>query len=197
MHVCVAVCETGKTTGLEKACAILAKRNPKVSVLVVVRLQQQEDRTVREINESAGEDVTVSVHTGGRKNDPERVSIHEKLEYTQESKSKARETIKNTQIVIITHAADLGSLSNASGNTSFKRWMRGKRQFRVVDEALDLIERHHLNMSELLEVKCSFDTHRIFYLGLNKEYKEEFKFLNEVNQRISEMDDKRLGIIDH
>lgn len=75
--------------------------------------------------------------------------------------------------------------------------MRGKRQFRVVDEALDLIERHHLNMSELLEVKCSFNTHRIFYLGLNKEYKEEFKFLNEVNQRISEIDDKRLGIIDH
>lgn len=163
---CDAVCGTGKTTSVMEACGILAREQPRMGALVVVRLISQADEVAEGINNAAGREVAIPLHSGkGGKHTP--VEIEE------------------AQVVVITHARYLASVSPSGGKQSFRNWKHGERKLRICDESLDLVERHTLTKNEIIGIFNRLTSHRDYFGVMREVYQKEYRFLEQVATRIS------------
>mgnify|MGYP002414184052 CR=1 FL=1 len=163
---CDAVCGTGKTTSVQEACGVLARDSPTIGGLVVVRLIRQADEVAEGINQAAGRQVALSLHSGkgGQHQD---------------------EDVENTQFIVITHARYLASVSPSGGKKSFRNWKHGERRLRICDESLDLVERHTLTQRELIDLHTRLTGTHHFYETLEDEFEEEYNFLKNVSRKVT------------
>jgi hypothetical protein len=124
---------SGKTQGLIVYLSMLAKADPRVGALVVVRLKIQADEIVKQINKRSEHDVAIAKHSDNL------VSI---------------ERASKQQILVITHAAYENSLESFSQgkSTAFKNHMVFNdydRSLVVIDEAIDVVKQSQLELNDL------------------------------------------------
>ena len=174
LHVSDSVCGTGKTLGVKAACSILARTQPTVGGLIVTRF-------ISEANDIAN---VINSYSGGS---APAFAYHSELSYKQR---KDFTSLKEKQFIIITHKSYIAALGNREKMGVFKYWSHGERQFRVVDESLDLVERHSITKTELQK----FISRLNLYKDLRKvrrEFRDHFDLLDEVQDFLE--DETRLG----
>ena len=144
LHVCDSVCGSGKTLAAEVASVILSKNWEDVGTLIVVRLTEQCIDVKDRINE-------ISMRLIGKPIAKSMFSRHTTANGEHLSGYLSKDEVAETQCIVITHA---NYLKTISGNKKdlFSKWKRGKRQFRVVDESLDLVEQFHLSNEEMFRI---------------------------------------------
>ena len=164
LHVSDSVCGTGKTLAVEAACCVLAKTRPSIGGLVVVRFKSEADDLARRINEYCQEDVAFAFHSD--------------LSYSQR---KHTEYLSDYQFIIVTHTSYIASLTNTEKRQSFRRWGSGDRQFRVVDESLDLIERHSITKADIQSFKVNLNRINDLFL-LEDKYPDQFECIKDMQR---------------
>ena len=174
LHVSDSVCGTGKTLGVKAACSVLSHTQPTIGGLIVTRF-------ISEANDIAD---VINSYSGG---DAPAFSYHSELKYSQR---KDFEALKDKQFIIITHKSYIAALGNRDKMEVFKNWKYGERQFRVVDESLDLVERHSITKTELQK----FISRLNLYKDLRKvrrEFRDHFDLLDDVQDFLE--DETRTG----
>ena len=131
LHVCDSVCGSGKTLGAEVASAILSKHWSEIGTLIVVRLTEQCVDVAQSIN-------NISMRHTGRLIARPMFSKHIKQNGDVLIGKLTEEEILDTQVIVITHENYLRTISGKKKDI-FSNWKNGKRKFRVIDEALDLV----------------------------------------------------------
>jgi hypothetical protein len=183
IHVCDSMCGTGKTLSAKVASAIFAKQYWNEGVIVVVRLKEQCLEVSNDINQiyqritNTSENIARPFFTGVANN--------------RQGGFMSDEMIRNTQVLVITHARYLSYLSGKSKN-ELGTWQRGDRSFRIVDESLDLVERFVLSRGEIAALeyafKNRFDFYNLFKGYGDKEdtgkYKEYWDFFDDIQDYI-------------
>lgn len=134
LHVSDSVCGTGKTLSVVAACASIAQKQSSVGGLVVVRFIEEAQEIAKRINDIVGESVAIAFHSG----------------LTKEQKKNL--DLSQYQFIIITHVSYIASVSGDYRNKGrFRNWTWGEREFRIVDESLDLVERHSITRKDIKE----------------------------------------------
>ena len=188
------MCGAGKTLSLEQACGLLGKHNPKVGVLIVVRLTSQCDELMENINKAAGKKIAISYHTGQSPDPKKRVSIHEKWAWDDSGVKRVQDQIKNSQVVVITHKCYLSAVS--SNKTQFKTWKHGERKLRVCDESLDLVDRQTISITEMLDLQHTLRSHVDYFDQIENDYYNEMKLLDQAICRVGRLKKKDWGFHD-
>lgn len=165
IHVVPAVCGIGKTLGIRAAAAAICNdpENSKLGVLVVTRFTEQADLLAKEINELVGRQVAIAKHSkpSGR---------HTELE------------VINAQVLVITHAALLRSLRK--GQDHHIHWLKGDRELRIIDEALDVINRVTIDRSSIADLIA--ELHRLdLWYKLEATHPKHIAFLDKIREMIS------------
>ena len=153
LHVSSAPCGSAKTTAVEVACAQLAKEQPNIGALIIVRLIDQADEIASNINAIVGRDVALAFHSKSFKTND--------LNFFEKYKNN---DIREKQILVITHAQYLSTLASESKDSKAEEkkqrvsfWINKtgevcERKFRVCDESLNLIERPTFNVEDVADV---------------------------------------------
>lgn len=144
LHVCDSVCGSGKTLGAEVASVILSKNWSELGTLIVVRLTEQCVDVAQSINE-------ISMRHMGRLIARPMFSKHVNSKGEFLIGKLTEEEILDTQVIVITHENYLRTISGRKKDI-FSNWRNGKRKFRVIDEALDLVERYDLLREEMVNL---------------------------------------------
>jgi hypothetical protein len=165
LHVSDSICGTGKTLGISAACSVLAETQPKVGGLIVVRFIQQANELVERINKNSigCNNVAIAYHSDITRD------LKKNLEY-----------LNDYQFIVITHASYIGTVSGKSDKKEyFRNWKHGERKFRVVDESLDLIERHSITKSDIEKYSTQI-SHWKRYIFLEDDYPEQMSLVKDV-----------------
>ena len=165
LHVTDSVCGTGKTLAVQAACSVLAQNSSSTGGLIVVRFIKEADDIADRINDIVGECVATAYHS--------RVD---------KDKRANNSYLKDFQFVIITHSSYLASLSGAEKNkTVFRNWKWGERKFRVVDESLDLVERHSLTRTDICFITNTINQYKNKF-ALKREYRNQMDLLDAIDE---------------
>lgn len=162
MHVSDSVCGTGKTLAVQAACTVLGKTQPTVGGLIVTRFKEEANKIANRINSLFDEEVAFAYHSD--------------LSYM---KRKNTGYLKNYQFLIVTHTSYLASLSDLEKRGAFRSWKHGLRSFRVVDESLDLLERHSITKKDIQDFLRNLNRINDLFLIKNK-YPSQFKVIDDV-----------------
>tara|TARA_B100001059_G_scaffold236690_1_gene289093 strand:+ start:624 stop:2567 length:1944 start_codon:yes stop_codon:yes gene_type:complete len=165
LHVTDSVCGTGKTLAVKAACSVLAQKSSSTGGLIVVRFIKEADDIADHINSIVGEKVAVAFHSG--------LSREQRADTSY---------LKDFQFVIVTHTAYLASLCGAEKNKiAFRNWKWGERKFRVVDESLDLVERHSLTRTDICQITNTINQYKNKF-ALRRQYKNQIELLDAIDE---------------
>ena len=167
------VCGSGKTLGAEVASVILSKNWEEVGTLIVVRLTEQCLDVANRINE-------LSQELCGRLIARPMFSRHTSVTGEVLSGKLTPEEVQDTQVIVITHENYLRTISGRKKDM-FSRWRKGKRKFRVVDEALDLVERFDLTREEMANLRRMIELRRN-PIQVYEEWGNHMDMLDEINR---------------
>lgn len=164
LHVSDSVCGTGKTLSVVAACSVLAQTNTSIGGLIVVRFTDEADNIAKRINDIVGEKVAVAFHS--------RLTKEEKTQLD----------VSKYQFVIITHVSYIASVSSDHNNKDrFRNWVWGERDFRVIDESLDLVERHSITMGDLREFGHIITCYKERF-ALKREFSDQFLLVDLIEE---------------
>ncbi|NDE91590.1 MAG: hypothetical protein EB059_10755, partial [Alphaproteobacteria bacterium] len=153
---------TGKTTGLERYCALMAESAVPIGILIVTEFKPAANKLRDNINKLAGSKIATSYHG--------------------DNKSEAASQCNESPILIVTHsafkrimAAEANNKRQHSNWNLFLKWNGDEsRKLIVIDEVLNFVEHISITPEDIMFVRATVPT------KIRAKFKNEMAVLDSV-----------------